>query len=183
MCQLQSVRKFVYDGWKLTAEINESGSLERNYAWSSELLVVGQNGNLHQVGHDASQNVAVLVQANTGKSVAVYEYDPFGLVLKAIGDFADQNPFRYSSQYMDNETGLLYYGLRFYNPQPGRWISRDPSEEAGGLNVYAFASNDGINRVEPHSEKVNRLQSLALANKTVVKLEKTHYVWDFGAKP
>jgi RHS repeat-associated protein len=38
-----------------------------------------------------------------------------------------------------------YYGYRYYHPQTGRWISRDPIEEEGGLNLYGFVGNDGVN--------------------------------------
>jgi RHS repeat-associated protein len=40
---------------------------------------------------------------------------------------------------------LQVSGLRYYNPGLGRWINRDPIEERGGLNVYGFVVNDGVN--------------------------------------
>jgi len=46
-----------------------------------------------------------------------------------------------STKYTDSETGLRYYGYRYYQPETGRWASRDPLEELGGLNVYAFVAN------------------------------------------
>jgi hypothetical protein len=49
---------------------------------------------------------------------------------------------------MDGETGLVYYGMRYYLPQLGRFISRDPIEELGGVNLYAFCGNDGTNRFD-----------------------------------
>ena len=39
------------------------------------------------------------------------------------------NPFRFSTKYFDAETGLYYYGYRYYSPNLGRWISRDPIGE------------------------------------------------------
>ena len=41
---------------------------------------------------------------------------------------------------------VMYYGYRFYEPETGRWPSRDPIEEDGGINLYAFVANDGVNR-------------------------------------
>ena len=38
-------------------------------------------------------------------------------------------------------SGVRYYGYRYYQPEIGRWASRDPLEELGGLNVYAFVAN------------------------------------------
>jgi hypothetical protein len=46
---------------------------------------------------------------------------------------------------VDEETGLLYYGHRYYSPNIGRWISRDPIEEIGGINMFGFVRNDLIN--------------------------------------
>ena len=41
---------------------------------------------------------------------------------------------------------MAYYGYRYYDPETGRWPSRDPIEELGGINLYGFVSNDGVNK-------------------------------------
>jgi RHS repeat-associated protein len=76
---------------------------------------------------------------------SAYEYDAFGNTLRATGTYAAANPFRFSTKYTDTETGLVYYGLRYYSPSLGRWINKDPLGEKGGLNLYAFGSNNSIN--------------------------------------
>ncbi len=73
---------------------------------------------------------------------------PFGEVLRATGPMAKANPFRFSTKYQDDETDLLYYGYRYYNASTGRWLSRDPAEEFGGLNVYGFVDNAPIDEVD-----------------------------------
>jgi RHS repeat-associated protein len=40
---------------------------------------------------------------------------------------------------------VAYYGYRYYDPITGRWPSRDPIEERGGVNLYGFVGNDGLN--------------------------------------
>ena len=70
------------------------------------------------------------------------EYDPFGNIVSSSGPEADAVPFRFSTKYFDSETGLYYYGYRFYAPKLGRWINRDPIEEDGGENLYAFCNNE-----------------------------------------
>jgi len=40
--------------------------------------------------------------------------------------------------------GVAYYGYRYYDPNTGRWPSRDPIEEEGGINLYGFVGNDGV---------------------------------------
>jgi RHS repeat-associated protein len=55
-----------------------------------------------------------------------------------------QNPKDFQGLGVD----VAYYGYRYYNPQLGRWLSRDPIEEEGGLNLYGFVENDGLNFVD-----------------------------------
>ena len=49
-----------------------------------------------------------------------------------------------NNSFDTNGNGLYYYGYRYYDPQHGRWISRDPIEENGGVNLYGFLSNSPI---------------------------------------
>ena len=73
---------------------------------------------------------------------ALYEYGPYGSAVKMEGNAAELNPFRFSSEYADDELGLVYYNYRYYNPQNGRWISRDPADEQSGWNLYIFVKNN-----------------------------------------
>jgi len=43
----------------------------------------------------------------------------------------------------------VYYLYRFYDPQNGRWLSRDPIGEDGGINLYGFVSNNPVNAIDP----------------------------------
>ena len=76
------------------------------------------------------------------------QYSPYGKLIRSEGPMAERNPFRFSTKYLDTESGLYYYGLRYYDPHLGRFINRDPIEEAGGLNLYAAFNNDPINRID-----------------------------------
>ena len=72
-----------------------------------------------------------------------------------VGNFFDQNgkthwANRLSAQYPrrgnghgydETASGMFYYGFRYYDPVTGRWPSRDPIEENGGLNLYAMVWN------------------------------------------
>ena len=160
--QPQSVARFVYDGWNLLAELDGAGALVRSYVWGQDLsgslegaggvgglLLVRQGGAVYQAGYDAGGNVTTLVDAATGRVAASYDYDAFGNTLKAVGEFAASNPFRFSTKYADAETGLVYYGERFYEPQTGRWLSRDPLGEDAGLNLYQFVSNNPVGLIDP----------------------------------
>ncbi|MEW6296088.1 MAG: RHS repeat-associated core domain-containing protein, partial [Candidatus Diapherotrites archaeon] len=61
-----------------------------------------------------------------------------------------QQPMQFSTKPYDENTGLSYYGYRFYVPALGRWLTRDPIGEAGGINLYGFVENDPINKIDPY---------------------------------
>ncbi len=76
------------------------------------------------------------------------QYTAFGEPLRAqcFDPTMADNPFRFSTKFVDSETGLVYYGQRYYTPREGRFINQDPIEESGGLNLYGFVLNDPVNR-------------------------------------
>ena len=51
---------------------------------------------------------------------------------------------RFSTKYTDDESDLLYYGYRYYNPSTGAWLSRDPIQESGGDNLYVLLLGDPL---------------------------------------
>ncbi|MCX8155666.1 MAG: RHS repeat-associated core domain-containing protein, partial [Verrucomicrobiae bacterium] len=94
--------------------------------------------------YDGNGNVMGYVRGADGLLVAQYEYGPFGELLRATGPLSQTfNPL-FSTKYLDWETGLYYYGHRYYNPTTGRWLSRDPIGEMGGMNCYLFLGNEPI---------------------------------------
>ena len=90
--------------------------------------------------NDANKNVSELIDSN-GTIQAHYEYSPFGKVTVFNGSYAIDNPYRFSSEVADDETGLVYYNYRYYSPELGRWLSSDPIREKGGVNLYAMVGN------------------------------------------
>jgi RHS repeat-associated protein len=99
----------------------------------------------HYPAYDGNGNVSEYVNAASGAQEAHFEYDPFGNLTVDTGGHAAAFAFRFSSKPQDPVTGLLYYGYRYYDPLTGRWPARDPIEEDGGVNLYGFVGNDGIN--------------------------------------
>lgn len=83
------------------------------------------------VAHDLLKSVSALFDSS-GTRQAKFEYTPYGETLAIEGAWAPTMPFRYSSEYCDEDLGLIYYNYRHYNPQDGRWISRGPVDEEGG---------------------------------------------------
>ena len=155
---------FLYDGWNLIWEYitEEPISTEKTYAWgldlSGSMQGAGGIGGLLQINkaqsgqairqaflaYDGNGNVVATFDAQ-GIQISTYSYGPFGESIGFSGQ-TDFNSFRFSTKFWDAETQLAYYGFRFYSPGLGRWLSRDPIGEAGGLNLNGFVGNDGINR-------------------------------------
>jgi len=154
-----TVSQYVYFGWNVAAELDGSGNLKRHFIWGLDrsgttsglggvggLLMIQDSGHTYFPAYDGGANVAALLDAsNSGAYAATYEYSPFGELLRKQGQYAISNPFRFSTKWWDEETGFSYYGLRYYNSVLGRFISRDPIEELGGINLYAFCGNSPIN--------------------------------------
>ena len=159
----------LYDGWNVVAELDANGSNAklRTYVWGSDLsgTLAGAGGvggllwlnnvqtsydgqtlptGVHFVAYDGNGNVLALLKAADGSLSARYEYGPFGEPLRWTGALAEAQPFRFSTKWTDAETGLLYYGYRYYNPTTGRWLSRDPIEERGGVSLLVFVNNSPI---------------------------------------
>ena len=149
---LTSHIRFVYDGYKLIEELNalNNNSVLKRYTWSevgfdAPLSVYDAADNAtyyYQI--DGTKNVTELTDS-TGAVVAHYEYSPFGAVVTATGTYAEDNPFRFSSEYHDDETSLVYYNYRYYSPELGRWLSKDPIAEQGGYNLYGMVNNNPPN--------------------------------------
>ena len=90
--------------------------------------------------HDGNKNVSEVV-AQDGDIAAHYEYAPFGAVTAQSGALAMANPWRFSSEFADDELGCDYYNYREYEPMTGRWLNVDPIGESGGVNLFLFAKN------------------------------------------
>ena len=150
---------FVYDGWNLINETvatisgGVTNTTEIQYFWGADLsealqgaggvgglLAVSLNGAFYFPSYDNNGNVMKYIDEN-GNVVAAYEYDAFGRIVTQSGSLADFFRHRFSTKYFDLETGLYYYGYRFYSPTLMRWLNRDPIEERGGLNLYGFCRN------------------------------------------
>ena len=85
--------------------------------------------------------------------VARYDYDPFGRRTKLTGsfdsDFGYTGHFTYDYNTSDSVPELVLAPYRAYDPETARWLSRDPIEEEGGLNLYVYVHNTPVNTSDP----------------------------------
>jgi RHS repeat-associated protein len=170
---------FVYDGWNLVAELNATNkTVIRSYVWGLDLsgseqgaggvggllAVKPGNGVAQFAAYDGNGNVTALVDGTTGTYTARYEYGPFGEPIRVSGTHGSGNPFRFSTKFTDDETGLVYYGFRYYNPSTGRWVSRDPIGERGGRNLYGFVRSNSVGLTDPLGLATASADSVACGN-------------------
>lgn len=165
--QLDTTEKYVWAGWKLIGTFDASNTLKKSYCW-------GETGLLSVTFHatsksyyackDGNLNIVAYVDSSDGSVVAEYEYNVFGKIISKSGSMADDFVFRFASYQYDKTTGLIYYGYRYYDPETGRFINRDPIAEEGGLNLYANSRNDMANGwdylgLEETGKKLNYIPS------------------------
>jgi RHS repeat-associated protein len=126
------------------------------------LLAVNTGAVRHYPTYDGNGNVSEYL-TSTGATAAHFEYDPFGNTVVNT-DSANLFTYRFSTKPRDRETGLYYYGYRYYDLMIGRWLSRDPvgdisfSEQKNEdsddqvnfseYNAYVFVENCGVSNID-----------------------------------
>jgi RHS repeat-associated protein len=156
----------VYDGMLVIQERDGSNNVQVSYTRGNDLSgslqgaggIGGllartdstQSNPVFQTGFyhcDGNGNITALISPN-GLILAFYLYDPYGRALAQSGPLADANLYRFSSKMWHEHTALYYYGYRFYSPNLQRWLNKDPIQEEGGINLYEFVGDDGINIID-----------------------------------
>ena len=128
---------YVWDGTNLRYETGGNGT--HTYAYDPTGVHM-MDGNYYV--KDGHGNVTGMYDANA-EFVSDTYYDAFGNI--AYGD--TPNPFGYSGEYHDSETGLIYLRNRYYDSSTGRFITEDPAKD--GVNWYSYCGGDPVNMVDP----------------------------------
>ncbi len=144
---------YVYDGMRVIQERDGSNVPQVSYTRGTDLSgslegaggiggLLGrshayQTGSGNWTNHnfyhaDGNGNVTYMLNSAQTK-VAEYRYDPFGNTLAVNGSLSGVNVYRFSSKEIHVNSGLYYYGYRFYLPSLQRWLNRDPADDWGSL--------------------------------------------------
>jgi len=148
--------RYVYDGWNLIEilDATDTNSVARTYTWGLDLsqslqgaggvgglLAVTEHGETADTPYyntyDANGNISEYLD-NTGSVAVHYEYSPFGKLTTSAGAKASDFDHRFSTKFLDTASGTYYYGFRYYSPELGRWLSRDPLGELFGEELTKF---------------------------------------------
>jgi len=154
---------FTYDGMGRRVSETDNGTLAKQWVWSGATMVEERDSSNavtkrfypqgEQIGgtayfykRDHLGSVREMTDSS-GTIQARYEYDPYGRVTKVSGGM--DSDFQYAGYYAHIPTGLNMTRFRAYDPNTGRWLSRDPIAEKGGINLYDYVGNDPINLNDP----------------------------------
>jgi len=146
-------RRWLYGkGLSPIAELDGSGAVVARYVYGSRTntpdLVI-RDGKTYRLISDqlGSPRYAVNV-ANKDDVPYQVSYGPMGAATVTGGLAATSIswiPFGFAGGLYDPDTGLVHFGAREYDPEIGRWTSKDPSRFRGGSNLYMYSWNDPVN--------------------------------------
>ena len=146
------VQGFLYGGQlEPVAELDGSGNIVEQFVYGTRPNVpdyIIKAGEMYRVISNQVGSPVLIVNASTGAIAEQISYDAWGNIT------ADSNPgfqpFGFAGGLYDPDTGLVHFGARDYDPETGRWISRDPILFAGGeTSLYGYAGNDPIEFIDP----------------------------------
>jgi len=172
-----SETRYIYDGMRVIQERDLNNTPQVSYTrgedLSGSLEGAGGIGGLlvrshayqagsgtftnHNYYHaDGNGNITYMVTTNQGLA-ASYRYDPYGNLLSSSGSLASGNVYRFSSKEIHVNSGLYYYGYRWYAPNLQRWLNRDPLGERNNP-LLALTRHGNINRgaFAPRAGRLNR---------------------------
>jgi RHS repeat-associated protein len=85
-----------------------------------------------------------------GEVVQHVEYVPFGEVFIEERNNRWNTPYLFNAKELDEETGLYYYGARYYEPRTSVWLSVDPlTEKKTNISGYAYCLGNPVRLIDP----------------------------------
>ncbi len=179
-------QRFFYDGYLQIASIEHlnNRTAEHFFLWdptgpvATRPLVWNGNGTLSCYVFDGNKNVSEVVASNNDVA-AHYEYAPFGALTVQHGTSAMANPWRFSSEYAEDDTATVYYNYRHYEPVTGRWVGRDLIWERGGRSLYAYC----INRPSRMCDRLGLYSSVGIETHQNILKHALNALLDEGVAP
>jgi RHS repeat-associated protein len=133
-----STRKFVWSGTQLCEYRNANGSVQLQIFAQGQY----QSSAAYFYMRDHLGSIREMTDAG-GTVVARYDYDPWGRSTTVIG--TNKPDFNFTGLYQHAKSGLDMAVYRFYDPDLGRWLSRDPIGEEDGANLYQYVHENPVN--------------------------------------
>jgi RHS repeat-associated protein len=146
------VQGFLYKGERNPiAELNGQNAVVSRFVYGvaadvPEYLVRG--GVTYRIVTDHLGSPRLVIDTGSGAIMQRMDYDEFGNV--TLDTNPGFQPFGFAGGLYDRDTGLVRFGARDYDPQVGRWTTKDPIKFAGrDTNLYTYVANDPVNLRDP----------------------------------
>ncbi len=148
----QVTARWIYkDQLNPVAELDSDQNLAALFIYGTRRNVpdaMVKNGTRYLFVTDQVGSVRLVVNAETGAIAQRMDYDAWGNVLQDTNP--GFQPFGFAGGLYDRDTKLVRFGVRDYDPETGRWVTKDPILFAGRLaNLYAYVDNDPVNLFDP----------------------------------
>jgi RHS repeat-associated protein len=137
-------RRFVWDGLAIAGELTGAGAPVAWFFAQGELRP-GTPPETRLYLRDHLGSVRTVID-DEGAPTARYDYDPYGRRTRTAG--TDNVDFGFTGHFTHAGTGLVLAPFRAYDADLGRWISRDPIGEAGGVNIYGYVAGSPTMHVD-----------------------------------
>jgi RHS repeat-associated protein len=139
---LSSTKQFLFDGGAMMEARDASSNLLNQYF----ALGQGRSGSTYFHTKVSLGSISEITD-DSGTLQALYINDFYGRVTKIGGGLSSD--FQFADYYQHAASGLNLTAHRAYNSSLGRWMSRDPIEEVGGANLYAYVLNEPVSWSDP----------------------------------
>jgi RHS repeat-associated protein len=142
-----SDRRYIWDGGEIVEErdgANASVVTKRYFGAGVQEVAAQATTNLFY-SRDHLGSVREVTDAN-GNLVARYDYDAWGRQTQVFGTY--RADWGYAGYFVHRASKLNLTWYRAYDPDLGRWVSRDPIAEQGGLNLYGYVDNNSISFID-----------------------------------
>jgi RHS repeat-associated protein len=139
-----STKNLIWEGMNISEEKNTSGAVTKRY-FAQGVQIGGTN---YYYTRDHLGSIRAMTTGTSGTVVAEYDYDPYGRQTQLSGTMSAD--FGFTGLYVHQPSGLNLAAYREYSAALGRWISRDPSGEKSGINLYDYVGNRPIILSDPN---------------------------------
>jgi RHS repeat-associated protein len=176
---------FLYESdLRIAAELTPTGEVRSRFVYGTQVNVpdyIVRDGKTFRLITDHLGSVRLVVDAATGDVQQRLDYDAWGRVTQNSNP--GFQPFGFAGGVFDEATGLVRFGVRDYDPNTGRFTTRDPAGFSGGTNAYAYTTHaDPINQVDPTGLESIGACNAALLTSYFPGLDlgdvDLHYGWD-----